>query len=71
MTIAVFADMAKAFDSLDRNILVHKLQTMGFTDSFLKILVNYLENRKQKVNLNGILSDAQPRKNMESLKAVY
>lgn len=57
--MAVFVDLAKAFDSIDRTILVKKLESFGFSGKLLNLLKNYLVNRKQRVNLNGIFSDEQ------------
>lgn len=58
--LAAFADLAKAFDSLDRTLLLKKLNMYGIRGNFLKLLTSYLSNRKQQVNLNGILSELKP-----------
>lgn len=58
--LAAFADLAKAFDSLERSLLVKKLYLYGIRGSILKLLVNYLSNRKQQVNLNGKFSELKP-----------
>lgn len=55
-SIAVFADLSKAFDSIDRNILLKKLPFYGFSGNLLNLLYSYLFDRKQCVNLNGIYS---------------
>lgn len=58
--IAAFADLAKAFDSIDRTLLLKKLKLYGVKGNFLNLLGDYLSDRKQHVNLNGTLSDLKP-----------
>lgn len=54
--VCIFVDLAKAFNSLDCRILVEKLSRLGIRDNILKLLADYLADRKQSVNLNGIIS---------------
>ena len=54
--INVFLDLSKAFDTLDHNILLSKLQFYGFTNSALKFGKNYLSDRKQFVQINNVKS---------------
>lgn len=68
--LAAFADLAKAFDSIDRKLLLKKLEIYGVKGNILKLLTSYLTNRKQQVNLNGILSELKPI-NSESPREVY
>lgn len=56
MSIA-FADLAKAFDSIDRTLLLKKQKFYGICGQFHKLLQNYLTNRKQVVNISGNFSD--------------
>ena len=49
--------MSKAFDKVWHEGLIFKLKQNGVTGNFLKLLVNYLSNRKQRVVLNGMFSD--------------
>jgi len=53
---AIFFDLAKAFDSLDRNILLAKLENYGIRGSMYNWFKSYLSNRKQFVSLNDIQS---------------
>ena len=48
-TIGVFIDLKKAFDTVDHNILVTKLDHYGIRGVAKKWLSSYLENRKQYV----------------------
>ena len=54
--INVYLDLSKAFDTLDHNILLSKLQFYGFTNSALKLCKNYLSDRKQFVQINNAKS---------------
>ena len=49
-------DLSKAFDCLPHELLLDKLKTYGVTGKALKLLENYLTNRKQCVKLGQSLS---------------
>ena len=55
--IAVFLDLQRAFETLDRNILLNKLQCYGLKDVELKWFKSYLNGRKQKTKVNNVFSD--------------
>ena len=59
-TIGVFLNMSKAFDKVWHNGLICKLQSYGIHSKLLKLLENYLYNRKQRVVLNGVTSTWRP-----------
>ena len=46
-TLAVFIDLSKAFDTVDHQILVKKLEKYGLSGEILEWFSNYLTNRKQ------------------------
>ena len=53
----LFLDFRKAFDLIHHDILLKKLAVYGFSQSAIKWFKSYLTNRRQKVMLNGDLSD--------------
>ena len=54
----VLVDFRKAFDLVDHQILLKKLQCSKCNDSCLSWFESYLSNRIQRVSLNKNLSDA-------------
>ena len=59
-TRAAFLDISKAFDKVWHTGLIFKLKQNGICGNLLKMLENYLSNRKQRVILNGIESSWEP-----------
>ena len=51
-TLALYLDLAKAFDSINHDLLLHKLYMIGIRDMYLKWLQSYMSDRKQVV-VNG------------------
>ena len=61
-TIGVFLDLAKAFDVVDFDVLLSKLEIYGIRGMPLTLFKNYLCNRKQLVRINNSRSGIlQPR----------
>jgi hypothetical protein len=58
--LGIFLDLSKAFDTLDHNILLHKLQYYGVKDVELKWFQSYLCNRFQFVSFEGTSSSMLP-----------
>ena len=60
-TDVVYFDFAKAFDSVNHDIILKKLRdNFAINGTLLKFLVNYLENRKQCVVIGGAKSGLLP-----------
>ena len=56
-TIALFLDLRKAFDTVNHEILIKKLDCYGIRGPFNKLVRSYLSSRKQYVILNGERSE--------------
>ena len=56
ITIAVFIDAMKAFDTVNHKILIDKLKKYGISGNLLTWIENYLTNRKQCTVANNIVS---------------
>ena len=54
--VNIFIDFRKAFDTLNHNILLRKLNAYGIRGPPLKLIQNYLFNRKQFVKINNTFS---------------
>ena len=54
---AVFLDLKRAFETIDRDILIAKLDKYGIKDKALDWIRNYLLGRTQSVKLNNVYSD--------------
>lgn len=52
----VYTDFSKAFDRIDHNLLIEKLNHFGFNKLLLNFFKSYLEDRLQYVQYNGFKS---------------
>ena len=53
---AVLMDLSKAFDTLNHDLLIAKLQAYGFDYNALKLFKSYLSNRWQRTKINTSFS---------------
>ena len=60
ITQGVFLDFSKAFDTIDHNILIQKLQFYNFSKPSAQLVKSYLQNRKQFVAINQTNSTLKP-----------
>ena len=52
----LLTDLSKAFSCLDHELLIAKLNAYGFSLTALKLVHNYLSNRKQRTKINSTYS---------------
>lgn len=57
--IAVYLDLAKAFDTVNHEILLEKLERYGIRGNAWKLISGYLSNRTQKVKLQNHFSESK------------
>ena len=50
---AVLTDLSKAFDCIDHELVIAKLNVYGFDNSSLTIMCSYLSERKQRTKINS------------------
>ena len=60
LTAVVLLDMSKAFDSVNHETLILKLQDVGTSSHTLHWFRSYLSNRKQVVRIHSTLSEPLP-----------
>ena len=53
---AVFMDLSKAFDTINHELLIAKLEAYGFSTNALLFMLSYLKNRSQRISINSSFS---------------
>ena len=53
---AAFMDLSKAFDTINHDLLIAKLEAYGFSNNALLFMLSYLKNRSQRVCINSSFS---------------
>ena len=53
---ALLTDLSKAFDYLNHDLLIAKLEAYGFDKKFLSYILSYLTDRKQRTKVNASFS---------------
>ena len=56
LPVTIYMDLSKAFDTLDHDTLLKKLNYYGISDTALEWFWSYLSHRNQYVELNGVSS---------------
>ena len=54
---AVLMDLSKAFDTINHELLIAKLNAYGFSKPSLKLICNYLKDRLQHIKINSTFSE--------------
>lgn len=57
--LAIFLDLAKAFDTVNHSILLSKMETLGIRGLPLSLFKNYLSSRTQLVKIGNTLSNSK------------
>ena len=52
----LLTDLSKALDCIPHELIIAKLAAYGFDTNALRLVHNYLSNRKQKVKINSVYS---------------
>ena len=56
LTGVLFIDPSKAFDTVNHNVLIHKLKSFGICENTISWFKSYLSSREQSVGWKGVIS---------------
>ena len=56
---SLFMDLSKAFDTINHDLLLAKLEAYGFSKTSIEFMHSYLKNRKQRVLINNSFSESK------------
>ena len=56
---ALLTDLSKAFDCIPHDLIIAKLEAYGFHIDTLKVIHDYLSNRKQRIKVNDAYSSGR------------
>ena len=54
---SILMDLSVAYDCLLHNLLLDKLQANGFSKEGVRLVLSYLMNRTQRINIGSTFSD--------------
>ena len=57
ISVAVFIDLAKAFNSISHEIFLKKIEACGFSESAVELFASFLKSRQQCVKINDVYSE--------------
>ena len=56
-SVAVFIDLAKAFNSISHKTFLQKIEAYGFSESAVELFASFHKNRQQCVKINDVYSE--------------
>ena len=60
MTGTIFIDLSKAFDSVNHDIILDKLEKLNMSTSVINWFKSYLYERSRSVTIGGNISKSMP-----------